>query len=253
MFSALRSRIFCQNFWSIPHSLKLLQHQTVKINNRTFKYSAIYFQQQTPPPSPPKEKSSNLSSILDQNESKTPFIFSKTTTEPKYVKDQTDDEKREREARAAWDIKMLKFTGYFLAIWLCSTIGYIILVWGSPQIDQDGNVIQDKYSNLPKWQQYIRRSFRGMIDYWQTIKDPTSDKLLPDPMPAPYQPQYTLVIEMSGVLLNPEWAYNTGWRYKKRPGLDYFLKEIGYPVYEVVIYTKESPWVCQLKLNLKEK
>jgi import inner membrane translocase subunit TIM50 len=235
MFSILRSRIFCQNCWS----LKLLQRQKLKLNNRTFTFSACYFQQQEPP----KDSSTKLSSIMGDNENKTPFIFSKTSTEPKYSKEQTDEEKREREAKAKWDIRMLKFTGYFLGIWLVSTVGYIILVWGSPQIDQEGNIIQDKYSNLPTWQQYIKRSFRGIIDYWQTIKDPTSDKLLPEPLPAPYQPPYTLVIEMSGVLLNPEWAYNTGWRYKKRPGLDYFLKEVGYPVYEVVIYTKETPWV----------
>jgi len=239
MFSALRSRIFCQNCWSIPHTLKLLQRQKFNINNRTLTFSAIYFQQQ--------DKSSKLSSYLDENDNKSPFIFSKTSPDPKYTKDQTDDEKREREAKAAWDIKMLKYTSYFLGIWLFSTVGYIILVWGSPQIDQNGNVIQDEYSNLPTWKQYLKRSFHGILDYWQTIKDPTSDKLLPEPLPAPYQPIYTLVIEMSGILLHPEWAYNTGWRYKKRPGLDYFLKEIGYPVYEVVIYTKETPWVCQLK------
>ncbi|CAF4633188.1 unnamed protein product, partial [Didymodactylos carnosus] len=76
------------------------------------------------------------------------------------------------------------------------------------------------------------------------IKEPTTDKLLPDPLPAPYQPPYTLAIEMSGILLNPEWTSETGWRYEKRPGLDYFLKEIGYPVYEVVIYTKETLWTA---------
>lgn len=241
MFSILRSRIFCQNSWSIAHTIKFFQRQTVQINNRTFKYSAIYFQQ--PPPSS-KETSSKLSSLLDEKDNKSPFIFSKTSTDPKYTQGPTEDEKREREAKAAWDIKMLKYTGIFLGIWLVSTVGYIILIWGSPQVDQDGNIIVDKYSSLPIWQQYIRRSFRGIIDYWQTIKDPTSDKLLPEPLPAPYQPPYTLVIEMSGVLLNPEWAYNTGWRFKKRPGLDYFIKEVGYPVYEVVIYTKEAPWVC---------
>ncbi len=235
MFSALRSRIFCQTCSSIP---KYLQRQTIKLNNRTYTYSAICYQKP-----PINETSSKLSSIIGENENKSPFIFSKTSPEVKYNKEPTDNEKREREAKAAWDLKMLKYTGYFLGIWLFSTVGYIILVWGSPQIDQDGNVIQDQYSNLPTWQQYIKRSYRGISDYWQTIKDPTSDKLLPEPLPAPYQPQYTLVIEMSGVLLNPEWAYNTGWRYKKRPGLDYFLKEIGYPVYEVVIYTKETPWV----------
>jgi import inner membrane translocase subunit TIM50 len=235
MFSALRSRIFCQTCSLIP---KYLQRQTIKLNNRTFIYSAICYQK---PPS--NEPSSKLSSIIGENENKTPFIFSKTSSEAKFTKEPTDDEKRERDAKAAWDLKMLKYTGYFLGIWLCSTVGYIILVWGAPQIDQDGNVIQDQYSHLPTWQQYIKRSYRGIIDYWQTIKDPTSDKLLPEPLPAPYQPQYTLVIEMSGILLNPEWGYNTGWRYKKRPGLDYFLKEIGYPVYEVVVYTKETPWV----------
>jgi import inner membrane translocase subunit TIM50 len=241
MLSALRSRIFCQNCWSIPRSLKLLQQQTVKINNRTFTFSAIYFQQK--PTNPSSSSSSNSPSLFDKNDNKSPFIFSKTSTEPKYTKDPSDDEKRERDAKAAWDIKMLKYTSYFLGVWLFSTVGYIILVWGSPQIDQNGNEIQDQYSNLPKWQQYIKRSFRGIIDYWQTIKDPTSDKLLPEPLPAPYQPQYTLVIEMSGVLLHPEWSISTGWRYKKRPGLDYFLKEVGYPVYEVVIYTKETTWV----------
>ena len=238
MFSILRSRIFSQTCWSIPSSFKFLQQQTIKINHRTFKYSTIYFQTEQ------SSQSSKLKSVLNETDSKTPFIFSKTSTEPKYTKEQTDEEKREREAKAAWDIKMLKYTGYFLGIWLFSTIGYIIFVWGAPQIDQDGNIIQDKYSNLSTWQQYLKRSLYGILDYWQTIKDPTSDKLLPEPLPAPYQPTYTLVIEMSGVLLHPEWAYNTGWRYKKRPGLDYFLKEIGYPVYEVVIYTKETPWVC---------
>jgi len=241
MFSALRSRIFCQNCWSLPRSLKLLQQQTIKINHRKFTFSALYFQQQTINDS--SSSSPKISPLMDDNDNKTPFIFSKTTSQPKYAKDQTDEEKREREMKAASDMRMLKYTGYFLCIWLVSTVGYIILVWGSPQIDQEGNIIQDQYSSLPTWQQYIKRSFRGIIDYWQTIKDPTSDKLLPEPLPAPYQPMYTLVIEMSGILLNPEWAYNTGWRYKKRPGLDYFLKEIGYPVYEVVIYTKETPWV----------
>ena len=233
-------------------SLPLIQQYPLRIAHRPFTVSALYFQKPPPAQTPNSPSSSKLSPLLGENEdqaSKTPFIFSKTSTEAKYTKDlssgeQTDQEKRDRDAKAAWDIRMLKYTGYFLGIWLVSTVGYIILVWGSPQIDQEGNVIQDQYSTLPTWQQYVKRSFRGIIEYWQTIKDPTSDKLLPEPLPAPYQPLYTLVIEMSGVLLNPEWNYNTGWRYKKRPGLDYFLKEVGYPVYEVVIYTKETPWVC---------
>ena len=39
------------------------------------------------------------------------------------------------------------------------------------------------------------------------MKDPIQDKLLPDPLQYPYvQPQSTLVIEMTGLLLHPEWT-----------------------------------------------
>jgi import inner membrane translocase subunit TIM50 len=41
----------------------------------------------------------------------------------------------------------------------------------------------------------------------KVMKDPIQDKLLPDPLQYPYvQPQYTLVIEMTGLLLHPEWT-----------------------------------------------
>ena len=35
----------------------------------------------------------------------------------------------------------------------------------------------------------------------------------------------------------------TGWRFKKRPGLDYFLQQVGPPLFEVVIYTHEQGFV----------
>lgn len=31
-----------------------------------------------------------------------------------------------------------------------------------------------------------------------------------------------------------------GWRFQKRPGLDMFLSQIGYPNFELVIYTTEN-------------
>jgi len=31
-----------------------------------------------------------------------------------------------------------------------------------------------------------------------------------------------------------------GWRFKKRPGLDYFLQKVAEAGYEVVIFTKET-------------
>jgi len=39
------------------------------------------------------------------------------------------------------------------------------------------------------------------------MKEPSTHKLLPEPIQPPYyQPPYTLVIEMSGILLHPEWT-----------------------------------------------
>jgi len=39
------------------------------------------------------------------------------------------------------------------------------------------------------------------------IQEPSSMKLLPDQLKEPYyQPKYTLVIEMTGVLVHPDWT-----------------------------------------------
>jgi hypothetical protein len=46
------------------------------------------------------------------------------------------------------------------------------------------------------------------------IKDPSRDKLLPDPLKEPYyQPPYTLVLEMTGVLVHPDWTVS---KYQSR-------------------------------------
>lgn len=39
------------------------------------------------------------------------------------------------------------------------------------------------------------------------IQEPSRDKLLPDPLTEPYyQPPYTLVLEMTDVLVHPDWT-----------------------------------------------
>ena len=35
----------------------------------------------------------------------------------------------------------------------------------------------------------------------------------------------------------------TGWRFKKRPAVEYFLQQIGPPLFEIVIYTHEQGFV----------
>lgn len=39
------------------------------------------------------------------------------------------------------------------------------------------------------------------------IREPSRKKLLPDPLTEPYyQPKYTLVLEMTGILVHPDWT-----------------------------------------------
>lgn len=45
------------------------------------------------------------------------------------------------------------------------------------------------------------------------------------------------------IIFNKLFQYSSGWRFKKRPGLDYLLQHCGPPLYEVVIYTQEQGMV----------
>lgn len=119
-------------------------------------------------------------------------------------------------------------------------VAYFVYRFGSPEIDHQGFPIRDNISEKPLIIQYLIRSFRELKYYRRLIKAPSKEKLLPDPLPYPYiQPKYILVIELTDVLIHPEWTYNTGWRYKKRPLLSYFLESLR-GKYEIVVYTSEQ-------------
>ncbi|CAH8564843.1 unnamed protein product [Schistosoma turkestanicum] len=118
--------------------------------------------------------------------------------------------------------------------------GFALAAWGPPKKDDNGVEIGDKFSQMPIVWGYIRRTLNSVLEFNQSIKDPVSEKLLPDPVQPPYyQPPYTLVLEMTNVLVHPEWKFRTGWRFKKRPALELFLQQLS-PHYEVVVYTNES-------------
>ncbi|XP_045747463.2 mitochondrial import inner membrane translocase subunit TIM50 isoform X1 [Mirounga angustirostris] len=100
--------------------------------------------------------------------------------------------------------------------------------------------IPDEFDNDPILVQQLRRTYKYFKDYRQMIIEPTSPCLLPDPLREPYyQPPYTLVLELTGVLLHPEWSLATGWRFKKRPGIETLFQQLA-PLYEIVIFTSET-------------
>nr|XP_057935611.1 mitochondrial import inner membrane translocase subunit TIM50 isoform X2 [Doryrhamphus excisus] len=116
----------------------------------------------------------------------------------------------------------------------------IVYIFGTNSVDEQGNQISDEFDKDPPVVQQLRRTFKYFQDYRQMIIEPTSPKLLPDPLKEPYyQPPYTLVLELTNVLVHPEWSLATGWRFKKRPGIDYLFQQLA-PLYEIIIFTTET-------------
>ncbi|KAM6307770.1 mitochondrial import inner membrane translocase subunit TIM50 [Podargus strigoides] len=116
----------------------------------------------------------------------------------------------------------------------------IVYIFGSNAVDEHGAKVPDEFDGDPIVIQQLRRTYKYFKDYRQMIIEPTSPKLLPDPLREPYyQPPYTLVIELTHVLLHPEWSLVTGWRFKKRPGIQNLLQQLA-PLYEIVVFTSET-------------
>ncbi|KAM5133286.1 mitochondrial import inner membrane translocase subunit TIM50 isoform 2-T2 [Callospermophilus lateralis] len=132
-----------------------------------------------------------------------------------------------------------------VALWLAGLLGAggtvsIIYIFGNNPVDENGAKIPDEFDNDPILVQQLRRTYKYFKDYRQMIIEPTSPCLLPDPLREPYyQPPYTLVLELTGVLLHPEWSLATGWRFKKRPGIETLFQQLA-PLYEIVIFTSET-------------
>jgi len=115
------------------------------------------------------------------------------------------------------------------------------ILFSLPDKDEHGNDIEDEFSSLPFPSQYYRRLKNKIFTTKKAIEEPFSDKLLPDPLEPPYhQPKYTVILELTGLLVNSDWTHKHGWRFQKRPGLDIFLAQIGYPNFEVVVWTVEN-------------
>jgi import inner membrane translocase subunit TIM50 len=98
---------------------------------------------------------------------------------------------------------------------------FTIYILGRSKRDESGAVMQDKYSGSLLAPVYrIADGFRDWMNVslalvlkklfiFQYAVEPAREKLLPDPLKAPFiQPKYTLVIEMKNVLVAPEWTVN---------------------------------------------
>ncbi|KRZ80182.1 Mitochondrial import inner membrane translocase subunit TIM50-C, partial [Trichinella papuae] len=165
---------------------------------------------------------------------------------PLFTTSKVDFEKEDlmmKEELKRYDETMRKNTKYGLAILGIGCLigcGAAVAKWGGPVKDDLGLPVADEFSQMPFLKQRILRTWKEIRLLEKYIKEPSRDILLPDPLKEPYyQPPFTLVIELTGVLVHPDWTYQTGWRFKKRPAVEHFIKQVGFPNFEVVIFTSE--------------
>jgi len=134
-----------------------------------------------------------------------------------------------------------KWVKYTAAVTFGGLIIANCVLFSLPDNDAQGNMIEDEFSSLNFPTQHYRRLINKIFTTKKAIEEPFSDKLLPDPLEPPYyQPRYTIVLELTGLLVKSDWTHKHGWRFQKRPGLDIFLAQVGYPEFELVIWTVEN-------------
>lgn len=174
-----------------------------------------------------------LSSIMKSKEDADDSTGAKPASEPG-----GEDEEAKKQKESAW--RAMKFTFIAFGVSFTCLGTYLIYELGKPPTDPDGRLIYDEFSQMPAVKQYVLRTLRELDYYKRMIKEPSREKLLPDPLTYPYyQPPFTLVLELTDILVHPDWTYQTGWRFKKRPGLDHFLESVN-GMFEVVVYTAEQ-------------
>ena len=186
---------------------------------------------------PDKPKVSTEIPTLNKNASGSIIseLFESKRTEEEEQKIKEDAEKsRQNQVRAT------KYTLIVFGIMIGTGVIYAVSEWGPPGKDEEGNPIEDEFSKHHPAMGYPLRAVDTLMNYNEVLKEPIREKLLPDPLTYPYlQPKYTVVIELNGILVHPDWTYKTGWRFKKRPFLDFFLSQLAPPLFEAVIFTQD--------------
>lgn len=169
-----------------------------------------------------------------QADKKKPTEILETTraTEPLDIFGENKDERQQEKEKA---IKNLKIGFFFIGASLMMIVGsglYILMA------DNYYNNDEDEKDAYPV--RIYKRGRLAIKEFFESMRAPSYKKLLPDPLPYPYiQPRYTLIIEMTDLLVHPEWTYSTGWRFKKRPNVDHFLEQVS-ENYEIVVFTASN-------------
>jgi len=171
---------------------------------------------------------------------------SNSTDHTDYLKNIHDKYEQEKEKKQKSYDKWRKYSGVIIPLVLMGGVGMVVNVYGQPEVDSvTGIVFEDKYTGQ-RFENFYR-AYNSLSQWVETdFAEPSRKKLLPDPLQKPYiQPKYTVLIELKDLLVRPEWNFENGWRFKKRPGVEYLLKTIATQhQFEVVVFTSEPAMIA---------
>ncbi|MCO5549654.1 hypothetical protein L7F22_003127 [Adiantum nelumboides] len=146
---------------------------------------------------------------------------------------------RSRSSRQSSQEKSKRLTGRILTVGALGGSGFII-----QQLGREWDTVEEreKHGNNPLSDNFLGRLRLRMADMYSSVKAPAWEKLLPDPLPFPYQRPYTLVLDVDDLLIHSEWSRQHAWRTAKRPGLDYFLGYLS-QWYEIVLFSRQPVYI----------
>ncbi|KAL5463246.1 hypothetical protein EMCRGX_G032126 [Ephydatia muelleri] len=150
---------------------------------------------------------------------------------------------------ATYYVKPKETKGPSMQAWLAllgistSIAGGVIYLLGKPDEAIGGlDELPDQYADVNVVKAYLLRARDQLMEYKKSFTEPSSKSLLPDPLPAPYQRSYTLILEVNDVLMHRNYERGYGWKYQKRPGVDALLVKL-FDLYEIVTFTSENAFV----------
>uniref|UniRef100_A0A915KJJ4 Mitochondrial import inner membrane translocase subunit TIM50 n=1 Tax=Romanomermis culicivorax TaxID=13658 RepID=A0A915KJJ4_ROMCU len=127
------------------------------------------------------------------------------TKSPYSDEDRRIEDERAEKHRKSW-VRMKK-SMLVLGSMIAAGSSFFVYSYGTNRRDDVGNVIVDQFSHLPKYEQIPKRASNELKLFIKSVLEPSREKLLPDPLKEPYyQPKYTVVFEISGVMIHPDWT-----------------------------------------------
>ncbi|KAI9342809.1 HAD-like domain-containing protein [Obelidium mucronatum] len=139
-------------------------------------------------------------------------------------KEQTEEAERKRMAKGSKGVGLLAFA---------SLVGAYVYLGLATE--------DDKESGLSAHHNRVRKALNLGA---KSVVEPPSVKLLPDPLPEPYQRPYTLCLELNDSLVHLVWDKDYGWRVATRPGVKQFISYLS-RYFEIVVFTTSQNYVAQ--------